>query len=253
MLKQLREWLRGDEKDKLPLLTDYTNMAVDIHSHLIPGIDDGSQDMDTTISMLTKFKALGFRKIITSPHVVSDGYNNSTETILKGRDKVREAIQKAQIDIEFDATAEYYLDESLIPKIEKKDLLPFGRNYLLVELSYLHKANNVADLIYRLQVAGYRVILAHPERYPYYYEKDFATYKSFVDRNVLLQLNIASLSGKYGQGAKATAEKLIDENMISFLGSDLHTLRQFESLAQCVSLKHIQKLLHSEKLLNKTL
>lgn len=234
-------------------LEDYSLLHTDIHSHLIPGIDDGSPDMETTLQMLREFKSLGLKKIITSPHVVSDGYNNTTATILAGRDNVRAALMQNNIDVEFDAIAEYYLDETITEKISNKDLLTFGNNYLLVELSYQQKQSGTFDLIYKLQVAGYRVVLAHPERYPYYYENDFATYYNLKDRGIYLQVNIASLSGKYGKGARYTAERMIDEKMVDFIGSDLHRLTQFENLRDCLRLKHMSKILTYEKLLNKTL
>ncbi|MFN8288548.1 MAG: CpsB/CapC family capsule biosynthesis tyrosine phosphatase [Chitinophagales bacterium] len=245
--------LFGGKKEENSALEDYSLMAADIHSHLIPAIDDGSPDMETTLEMLRQFKALGFKKIYTSPHVVADGYNNSTEKILKGRDAVREQIAKQGIDIEFDAIAEYYADNSMFEKIEKRDLLTFGRNYVLIEFSYLQKQNVVLDIIYKLQLAEYRVVLAHPERYPYYHENDFKTYHSFKDRNVYFQINIGSLSGKYGKPAKQVAERLIDEKMVNFAGSDLHKVTQFDSLRECLKLKHLEKLLTDPKLLNKTL
>jgi protein-tyrosine phosphatase len=252
MFEKFKE-LFGGKKEVLPLLEDYGWLAVDIHSHLIPGIDDGSTDLETSLRMLEAYAKLGFKKIITSPHVVSDGYNNSSTTILAGRDKVIAAAKERYIDIKFDAIAEYYLDETIVPKIAAKDLLTFGNNYILVELSYQQKANNIFDLIYKLQVAGYKVVLAHPERYPFYYEKDFTSYQALKDRSVLFQLNIGSLSGKYGKPAKQIAERLIDENMIDFLGSDLHRLTQFDNLADCLQSKHLIKLMMSNKLLNKTL
>lgn len=229
-------------------------MAVDIHSHLIPGIDDGVKTMEESISILKDFETLGFKKIITSPHVVSDGYNNSTQIILQGRDKVREAIKQNGIHLEFDAVAEYYLDESMYEKIEKKDLLTISeKKFVLVELSYLAKANNVSDLLYKLQIGGYRVILAHPERYPYYHEKDFEQYNSLKDRSVYFQINLMSLAGKYGKPARAIAEKLIDENMVDFIGTDLHNARHMESIKGALGEKYLAKILNYPKLLNRTL
>ncbi len=243
----------GGKKEESSSLQDYSLMAADIHSHLIPGIDDGSPDMETSLEMLRQFESLGFKKIYTSPHVVADGYNNSTEKILKGRDAVRAQMAKHGINIEFDAVAEYYADNSMYEKIEKRDILTFGKNYVLIEFSYLQKQNVVLDIIYKLQLAQYRVVLAHPERYPYYHENDFKTYHSFKDRNVYFQINIGSLSGKYGKPAKQVAERLIDEKLVNFAGTDLHRLAQFESLKECLKLKHLEKLLTYDKLLNKTL
>ncbi len=228
-------------------------MAVDMHSHLIPGIDDGSPDMATTIQMLKHFKEFGFKKIITSPHIMADGYVNTTAIVLSGRDAVRVELAKQNIDIEFDAIAEYYADSSMYDKIEQNDLLTFGKNYVLVEFSYLQKQNMVFDLIYKLQLANYRVVLAHPERYPYYYESGFDSYYSLKDRNVHFQINLGSLLGKYGKGAKNAAEKMIDEKLVNFVGTDLHKLTQFDTLQECLKLKYLEKILTYDKLANRTL
>ncbi len=254
MFNQLKQFFGGNKQEEpTSSLTDFSLMAVDIHSHLIPGIDDGVKTLEDSISILRKFSELGFKKIITSPHVVSDGYNNTTEIILSGRDKVRTAIKENNIPIEFDAVAEYYLDDSMNEKIEKKDLLTLGNNFVLVELSYLTKTNNIRDLIYKLQVAGYRVILAHPERYPYFYEKDFKEYTELKDRSVYFQINLMSLVGKYGKGAKAVAEKMIDEKMVNFVGTDLHNESSLEVIKLCLKEKYLEKILTYDKLLNKTL
>ncbi len=245
--------LFGEKKEEHVPLEDLRLMEVDIHSHLIPGIDDGSKTMDDTIYLLRQLESLGFRKIITSPHVVTDGYNNSTEIILRGRDKVREAMAANGINLEFDAIAEYYLDETLSEKIEKRDILTFGKNYVLVELSYLNKPNNAGDIFYQLQVAGYKIVLAHPERYPYYHENDFHHYHSLKDRNILLQINLMSLAGKYGKNAQAIAERLINERMVDFIGTDLHNAKQVETIKTCLSNKYLERVLRSEKLLNRTL
>jgi protein-tyrosine phosphatase len=252
LFDKLRE-LFGEKKEEPSSLTDYGLMAVDIHSHLIPGIDDGVKTIDDSIYLLRQFEALGFKKVITSPHVMSDGYQNSTETILAGRDKVRAAIRENNIALEFDAAAEYYVDEGMHEKIEKKDLLTIGDNFVLVEFSYLNKGHNTGDVVYKLQVAGYRVLLAHPERYPYYYDNSFDQYKSLKDRNIYFQINIMSLLGKYGKDAKFTAEKMIDENMVNFVGTDCHNARQMETIKECLSMKYLDKILHYDKLLNKTL
>lgn len=252
MFEQLKS-LFGNKQETYTVLQSLSALAVDMHSHLIPGIDDGSKSMDDSIFMLRQLELLGFRKVITTPHVVSDGYNNSAQTILAGRDKVRQAILENNINIEFDAAAEYYADESLGEKAEKRDLLTFGKNFVLVELSYLNRANNVNDIFYKLQVAGYRIVLAHPERYPYFYEKSFESYNSLKDRSILFQINILSLLGKYGHDARVTAEKMIDKGMVEMIGLDLHQPRQIETIKECLKLKYLSKAIASGKLLNNTL
>lgn len=252
MFEKLKS-LFANKEESFSVLSDLSALGVDMHSHLIPSIDDGSKSMDDSIYMLRQLEALGYRKIITSPHVVTDGYNNSTETILAGRDKVRQAIADNNINLEFDAVAEYYADETFSQRVPQKDLLTFGKNFVLVELSYLNKPNNAAEIFYKLQVAGYRIMLAHPERYPYYHEKNFESYTSLKDRNIYFQINIMSLLGKYGNDARTSAEGMIDRGMVDMIGLDLHQPRQLEAIKECLKLKYLSKVIASGKLLNNTL
>ena len=247
------DFLRGEKEETHPPLADYSLMAVDFHSHLIPGIDDGVKTIDDSVFLLRQLEVLGFKRIITSPHVMADGYNNGPDIILSGRDKVREAIKQNAINIDFDATGEYNIDEAMYARIEKKELLPFGKNYIMVEMPFLAKPPVMADIVYKLQIAGYNVILAHPERYTYLYDSDFSNYESLKDRNLLFQINIGSLSGIYGKAAKFTAERMIDENMVEFVGTDLHGIKHLEMLEACLGVRYLDKILNYDKLLNKTL
>jgi protein-tyrosine phosphatase len=253
LFEKLINRLSGKKDEPVSGITDYSLMAVDIHSHLIPGIDDGAKTMDDSVFLLRQMEAFGFKKVITSPHVMADGYINTPEIILKGRDEVREAIKQNGIRLEFDATGEYNIDEGMYAIIEKKQLLPFGKNYVMVEMPFLAKPVIMGDIMYKLQTAGYNVILAHPERYNYFHENSFEAYYSLKDRNLLFQVNLASLTGVYGKGPKYTAEKMINENMVDFLGTDLHGERHVEFLKKCLGMKYLDKILHYDKLLNKTL
>lgn len=253
LLNKFLNLFKKEEEAPPSALTDYSGMVVDFHNHVLFGIDDGAKTLDDSVMMLRSFADLGIKKVIASPHSMADGYINSNEKILQVRDVVREAIKKNGIDIQFDAAAEYYMDELFMEKLERKDLLTIGKNYVLMELSYLSKPTNTGDAVYKLQVSGYNLILAHPERYPYYYEDSFAHYRDFKDRGVYFQINLGSLVGKYGGQARYTAEKMIDEGMVEFVSSDLHTLAQFEMLRECLKSKHLEKLLNSDKLRNKTL
>ena len=190
------------KKEPVSSLNDYSLLGVDFHSHLIPGIDDGAKNMEDAIGLISGLKALGFKKIITSPHIMTDGYPNKPEGILRGRDLVREELAKRVIDVGFDAWAEYYLDETIMKKISEKSLMTMGDNYVLVELSYLIKSFSATSYFYALRNAGYKVVLAHPERYPYYHEESLEQYREIKDQGILFQMNIASLTGVYGKGPK---------------------------------------------------
>jgi tyrosine-protein phosphatase YwqE len=234
-------------------LTDLSGLHIDLHSHLIPGIDDGAKTIEDSIALIRGLRNLGFKKIITSPHIMSGGYNNTPEIILKGRDIVREAIRENNIDVEFDAWAEYYLDETIMPKIEKKELLTMGDKYVLVELSYLIKSHNATTYFYSMITNGYKIVLAHPERYPYYHGDAFGEYHNLKDQGIFFQLNIASLTGTYGQSARQTAERMIDENMIDFVATDLHNERHLNYIRDAVKLPYLEKIINYPKLMNKVL
>ena len=155
------------KNEKLPPF-DLGRIKVDMHSHLIPGLDDGSQNMDQTIAMLAKFESLGFKKVVTTPHIMTDSFPNDREIILSGLEKVREEIKKVGIAIEIEAAAEYYFDETLMPKIKNKELLTFGDNYVLIEFAFHSPPQYLEQLFFELKTNGYRPVIAHFERYIYY-------------------------------------------------------------------------------------
>jgi protein-tyrosine phosphatase len=245
--------LKGNQGNEVSSLTDFSLMAVDLHSHLIPGIDDGVKFMDESIDVLSAMRQMGFRKVITTPHIMPGGYDNTRDIILAGRDKVREALKEAQIDIAFDAAAEYYLDASMYEKIEKKELLSVGSDFVLVEFPMNTKPYHFEDAIYKMQVGGYNVILAHPERYPYYYETSMKGYNDLKDRGVYFQINMMALAGRYGRQAQHAAEKMIDNKMVDFVATDLHGFRHIEAIRECLRAKYLEKILTSDTLMNKTL
>jgi protein-tyrosine phosphatase len=244
----LKWFSKKKEPESDPL--NFSVLKTDIHSHFIPGIDDGSPDMATTILMLEKMQALGFEKIITSPHVMSDFYQNSSETILKGLADVRRELKVLNINMKIDAAAEYYIDYEFEQKIGKEKFLTFGDNYILVELSFMEEPRNLFDIIFKLQLEGYKVVLAHPERYNYYTIKD---YEELISRGVILQINLLSLIGYYSPLVKKKTESLINAGMVRLVGTDCHNMNHAELYEKCQTQKSWHDLVNSEKLLNFTL
>jgi protein-tyrosine phosphatase len=230
---------------------DFSEIKTDMHSHLIPGIDDGAKTIDNSIALIRKLIGLGYKKLITTPHIMSDYYKNTPEIILGGLEKVKQALVKESINIEIEAAAEYYLDDGFLDKLEHSKLLTFGKNYLLFEISYINCPDNLKEIIFQMQVQGYKPIMAHPERYPFWYTR-FDEYQSFRDQGVLLQINANSLSGYYGMEAKRTAEKLIDKEMVDLIGTDMHNLTHADALNKTTKEKYFKKLL-GFNLLNKLL
>ena len=245
-----RKFFTKSTKTETPV--DFSLLGVDMHSHFIPGIDDGAQTIEDSINMLRAMSEFGYRKVITTPHIMSDFYQNTPEIILDGLQKVRDAVKEHAIPIEVEAAAEYYLDFDLEAKIEKGGLLTFGNNYLLFEVSYMNPPDILNQVIFKLATNGYRPVLAHPERYPFWYD-DFEKYEEIKDKGVLLQLNINSLTGYYGIGAKKIAEKMIENNMVDFIGSDCHRMDHIEVIKDSQYEKYLHQLIDSGLLRNQSL
>ena len=143
----LKWFLKKKEEDLAPL--DFSILKTDIHSHFIPGIDDGAPDLETSMLLIKKMQQLGYQKVITSPHVMSDFYQNSSETILSGLTEVRTELKAQNINMDIDAAAEYYIDYEFEQKIGKEKFLTFGDNYLLVELSFMEAPKTLLDIIFK--------------------------------------------------------------------------------------------------------
>ena len=201
-------------KRKENTAANFLEVKTDMHSHLIPGIDDGAKTIEDSLALIKELHALGYTKLITTPHIMSDFYRNTPETILAGLEEVRNAIKAENIPVTIEAAAEYYLDDGFIHKLEEEKLLTIGNNnHLLFEISYVNAPDNLLQVIFRMQVLGYKPIMAHPERYPVW-GNNFDFYGSLREQGVLLQINVNSLGGYYGPDAKRIAEKLIEKEWV---------------------------------------
>ncbi|MCS6821526.1 MAG: capsular biosynthesis protein [Microscillaceae bacterium] len=217
-------------------------ITTDVHSHLLPGIDDGSKTLEESLTLIKNLQALGYKKVITTPHVMGDAYRNTPEVILGKLAELRAYLAENQTDIEIEAAAEYYLDAWFMDKLANNEkLLTFGKKYLLFETGFLNKPQMFFTQIFKIQSEGYIPVFAHPERYEYVYD-DFALLEQLAERGVLLQININSLTGYYGKMAQKTAEKLIDLKMVSFVGSDCHGQRHIRAMQELKAKKYYYKL-----------
>jgi protein-tyrosine phosphatase len=240
-------WFRKQEEKLL-----VSPLKVDIHSHLLPLLDDGVKSFEESEEIILRFKALGYKKIITTPHVMSDAYKNTTEGILEKLKSLNEFLHSKDINITVEAAAEYYLDEYLFKLIEDdKQLLTFGKKYLLFETNFLNEPLNLKEFIFLATTKGYKIILAHPERY-IYLQNNLEKAQDLINRGVLFQLNISSLTGYYAKSAQQTANKLIDRGWVHFLGSDCHHLQHIKLTEEAQHLKYFKKAL-SLPLLNNSL
>lgn len=214
------------KKNKNTFLSNYTT---DLHSHLIPEIDDGVKTLEESINIITELKNFGYKRLIITPHIMSHRYLNTKNTILSGLEKVQNEILKKNIDIKLEAAAEYYFDEYFLELLRKKELLTFGNNYILFEFSYTTKPIGLEQVAYELLNAGYKPILAHPERYTYY-SNNLQLYENLKDLGLLFQINLNSLHNFYGKKPKSAARYLVDNGLVDFIGSDIHSMKYFDSL-----------------------
>lgn len=232
---------------------DFSLLKTDMHSHFIPGIDDGAQNMEDSIRLIRGMKELGYTKVVTTPHTMSDYYKNTPEIILGGLEKVREELKKNNITIQLEAASEYYVDFEFGERLKRGELLTFSGKYILIEVSFLNPPDNLEAAIFNLIVAGYKPILAHPERYPYWHG-NMEKYERIKDMGALLQLNILSLTQYYSKEVNKTAEKLVDMGMIDLLGTDMHHDKHLEAIRTRVLYEpYLHKLIESGKLLNSSL
>lgn len=205
-------------KKKSQKVTDLSWLGVDMHSHLLPGIDDGAKTLAESMSYIKALGELGFQKLICTPHIFGALYPNNSQTIWPALQVVKDALHVGEIAIAVSAAAEYMVDE----RFEINDnLMCLSDGYLLIEMSYLNETPNIEQVIFNLQIKGYKVILAHPERYNFYHN-DRSRYHRLKDMGCWFQLNLLSVTGYYGKPVKQAAEYLLEKKFYDLAGTDLH-------------------------------
>ena len=215
----------------------YFPITTDIHSHILPGIDDGSPDLDTSILLIKGLVELGVTQSIATPHIISDLYRNTPSSINSALKLLQEELINQDINFKVSAAAEYMMDTYFLELLKKKEpLMTLSENIILTEFSYASMPDEPSKISFEIQMAGYKPILAHPERYPYYY-KNFKIYNQLSDLGFLLQVNLLSLTGYYGKEAAKAAKYMLDNNLVSYLGTDLHHERHLNLLKDDKSIK----------------
>jgi protein-tyrosine phosphatase len=226
---------------------NYSSVMVDMHSHVLPGIDDGAETPEESIVLIKKMMELGIKKIIATPHVMIDYYRNDDKSIGNALAILKEELNNQNIDIEISAAAEHYFDESFEKRIDDRLVFTMGDNYVLFEISFISQPQNLIQIIQKMLDMGYKPILAHPERYNY---MDVEQLKRIRMMGCNLQLNTISLTGYYGKPTKALAEELVDNQMIDFISSDMHHPRHAQALEDALKLPYLRKLLFDYPLKN---
>jgi protein-tyrosine phosphatase len=211
-------------------LTDLSGVSCDMHSHLIPGIDDGAPDNEGSLRLINGLIELGYKKVITTPHIMWEMHKNSNQTIQEGCTKMREVLANLKIPMEFGAAAEYYTDEHFeellrndVPMLTLKDKL------LLIEFSIMSLPLDLKKILFSIQIKGYQPVIAHPERYMYFSQRT-TWFDEMRDMGCMFQLNILSLAGFYGKGPLETSHYLIRKKYVDFIGTDLHHERHLKMI-----------------------
>ncbi|HUS02462.1 MAG TPA: CpsB/CapC family capsule biosynthesis tyrosine phosphatase [Chitinophagaceae bacterium] len=205
-------------------------VTTDIHSHILPGIDDGSPDIATSLKLVKGLYDLGYRKLVATPHVIGDFYRNNPVIINKQLEILKNACAEAGINIELSAAAEYMLDDYFLEILKKKEVLPVDNNHILTELPYSVVPMNVNEIVFEIITAGYKPILAHPERY-FYYHRDFDEYFRLKELGFALQVNLLSITGYYGASVAKGAKFIFENGLADFVGTDMHHVRHLEALS----------------------
>ncbi len=200
---------------------------IDFHSHILPGVDDGFKSMEDSLEELKIAEEEGITDIVLTPHYISDSnYSSSASDNKKIFNKLVKQKDKLGINVNLYLSNEIYINDNIEELVNKKLINPINNKYLLIELPLNGYIQNSKRIIFKLISNGYKVILAHPERYPFLKENKDAI-KDFLDMGVLLQGNFMSLFGRYGKHSKKLLKYYLKKNYISFLGSDFHKVTKY--------------------------
>lgn len=211
-------------------VTDVSWLSADMHSHILPGIDDGSPDVETSIHFVKALMELGYDHLIATPHIYKELYPNTPETINAAKNLLQAEISRQNISIKLGAAAEYMVDQDFTLN---QPLATLNEKHLLIEMSYLNESPNISQTIFDVEIRGFVPILAHPERYTFYF-KDKSRLKRFKEKGCLLQLNLLSVLGYYGKEVKLLADYLLKENLYDLAGTDLHHQKHLDTLTTAI-------------------
>lgn len=232
-------------------------LAVDVNAHVLPGLDHGADTEAEGLRLLIRFQELGYRKVISTPHVMQRYYPVTPERVQVQLERMRFLAFQRGLYIRLDAAAQYYFDEHFLTKLRQREsllcLMPRQGDvrYLLFETSLVAKPSELWEAVGLMTRQGYSPVMAHPERC-LYLQKNFDLVRRLHEHNVLFQVNVNSLSGFYSRNAQRLAEQLVEEKLVAFLGSDGHRLDQLDALEAAADLPHYRQAV-AMGLLNNTL
>ena len=221
----------------------------DIHCHVVPGIDDGSPDINTSIELIERMQSWGISRIIATPHVTQASFENTPEIMSEALSSLKKELENRGNNINITHSAEYRIDEQFLSQLKENLIVPMPSNYILVENSFIQEPWNLDQLLFDLKVKGYKPILAHPERYLYYHGKR-DRYKAIHNTGTKFQVNLLSVAGYYSKDEKRVALELINNGLVDFIGTDLHNHNHADAIETFINSREYRKLKDRLPLLN---
>jgi tyrosine-protein phosphatase YwqE len=214
---------------------------VDIHAHLLPGIDDGAKTISDSLVLINGMQAIGIDQFIATPHVMSSVWENTRTGIEAKLTETNPQLLTQNSSVQLTAAAEYMMDGTFLDLLRKEQLLTLKDNYVLVEMSYLSAPIQLYDIIFEIQLEGYKPVLAHPERYLFYH-KNTREYHKLKQQGCLFQLNLLATVGYYGINVTQAAETILQKGMYDFVGTDVHHQNHLKALSQRIKTKGLENL-----------
>ena len=228
---------------------DFSDLEIDMHSHLLPAVDDGATSVENSHTMIRSLQDMGFKTLYTTPHSIKDIHPNTLQSLEESFIKMQGSIPEG---INFDYSSEYFLDEHFLQNAQEGLLRPLPGNRLLIEFSMVSPPFDLEQQFFDIQMKGYQIVLAHPERY-LFFQKNLGLLSRLKDMDVEFQVNALSLGGYYGENAKQAAEKMIKKGWIDFVGTDAHHDKHIQALRKIPDTILYQRLLDQGNLKNSDL
>lgn len=211
-------------------------MKLDFHSHILPGLDDGATDLENSVALASAMKKWGFERITCTPHITNK-FRNTPDTIRPAFEMLQEALYDKGVDVELKMSAEYRLVPETWPEVLKKNwLMPIEDRFVLMELP-IFNPEDIKDIkpleeFKKVISLGLTPLLPHPERYFYLSEKELMSY---LEVGVKIQSNYGSLAGLYGEKAEQNARSLVDRELVTYFGTDMHNLHYVDVIGRWFS------------------
>ena len=195
---------------------------IDVHSHIIPNVDDGARSVEETFNILKEAKAVGFTDVILTSHFLLNYYETDAQELIFWKDKLQEVLDQRGPNIKLHSGMEIYISNQMEELMQKNKLLTLANSrYMLIELPIASNVQYLDYVIYYLEAKGIKTIIAHPERYKCV-QKDPSIVKSWINQGCMLQCNFGSILGLYGKTAKKTIKYLLKNDLVHFFGTDVH-------------------------------